>query len=812
MIRRILGWALLALLVLAGAAGYLGYRYLASGQPRLDGFVHLQGLGAPVQVYRDARGVPHIFAESEVDLYRATGYVMAQDRLFQMDLTRRIAQGRLAEVLGEELLEIDLAHRVYGFDVQARRGAAEADAITRRVLEAFSEGVNACIAGSEALPPEFRLLGYAPEPWKPEHSIGLARLIGWGLGERLELERLTLQLRARLGDALAARLVPDDLALAEAPLVPDPEGIDPRPRFGFAPLPADLLEALRASAPASRPASGEGGGSNSWVVAAERSATGRPLLANDPHLALSQPSFWYLIHQQIPGELDVIGGAIPGTPTVLIGRNRQIAWGLTNVGADFQDLFLERLDPPDAPTRYATPEGWAELTRREEAIVFVDGAGERQTRTEVILETAHGPLLPERPAPGYGLALKWSGGGCSDELLALYRLNRAEDLDGFHEALADFGVPPQNIVFASADGTVGFQTVGFIPRRKGFDGRGPVPGFSGEYGWLGRVPYEVLPRGKAPEEGFYAIANQAPVGRGYPFEITTSADPPHRAARIRQRLQAETTADLSLMQSMQMDDTSVQAPAVRDRLVAAVEAGGAVGGVEAAALELLRGWDLRFARDSAGALIYQTAYRELCRALLYDELGDLYEGYARHTFVLPQVAERELADPTSPFIDDRATPDRQETADDLYRTAFRRGVALLRESAGEDPAAWRWDAFHLFPRRHPLGRGSALADLIFSRGPDDVAGSMWTPNATSAKLDPFGPVRAGPSLRMIVDFSEDAGVHLVITGGQSGHPLSPHYDDLTPLWLHGDLLEIPMDRERVRLNTRHRLVLKPEGE
>jgi len=810
LIRRLIGWALLALVVLLGAAGYLAYRYLAAGQPRLDGFVRVPGLGQPVQVYRDARGIPHIFAENEDDLYRATGYVMAQDRLFQMDLTRRVASGRLAEVLGEELLEIDLAHRVYGFGRLARELAPRADELTRRVLEDFAGGVNAGVADLEQLPTEFRLLGYEPEPWKPEDSIALARLIGWGLGERLELERLTLNLRARLGDALTARLVPNDLALGLPPLAPDPEGIEPRPRFGFAPLPADLLAALRAGAPVGRPPGAEGGGgSNSWVVSGGRSATGRPLLANDPHLALSQPSFWYLIHQQIPGELDVIGGAIPGTPSVLIGRNREIAWGLTNVGADFQDTFLERLDPPDEPRRYATPDGWAELIRREELIAYIDADGERQTRVVELLQTANGTLLPERPAPGYGLALRWTVDEESDELLALYRLNRAQDFDGFRTALATFGLPPQNIVFAAGDGTVGFQTVGFIPRRKGFDGRGPVPGWSGEYGWLGRIPYEVLPGGQAPAEGFIAIANQAPVGPGYPFEITTSPDPPHRAARIRERLLAADAADRHLMQSIQNDITSVQAPAVRDRLVAAVEAGGALAGVEAAALDLLREWDLRFERESAAALIFQTAYRELCRALLQDELGEQYSGYERYTFVLPQVVERELADPASPFLDDRTTTDRRETAEALYRAAFARAVRLLRERAGESPTAWRWDEFHVFPRRHALGRGSEIADLLFSRGPDGVAGSMWTPDATSARLDPFGPVRAGPSLRMVVDFSEDALAHLVITGGQSGHPFSTHYDDLTPLWLQGELLAISMDRERVRLNTQHRLVLNP---
>ncbi|NOZ86001.1 MAG: penicillin acylase family protein [Deltaproteobacteria bacterium] len=808
---------IISVLIGAGvtAGGIWGYHFLKSGLPALNGFLEVDDVTAPVQIYRNMHGVPQIWAQNERDLYFATGYVMAQDRLFQMDLMRRAALGELSEIIGEPGLEQDEESRIIGFARDARKLATKLDKKTRMILQSFSQGINACMETMKTLPVEFRLIGYKPEPWQPWHSIAVARLVGWTLGMRAGLEVVSLYARARLGDKIAARLFPARLP-SDAMRLADGDRDSPlRPLMPLPPMPGDLRKALAKAGPPKRlEAAIAAIGSNSWAVSGILAKHSRPILANDPHLALTQPSFWYLLHQHTPHDLNVVGGAIPGTPTILIGRNDHIAWGLTNVGADFQDFFLEKLSStgPGVPSALDPDNTWHVVKEHDEQITIKTEKGTKK-ETLKVLSTKRGVLvsglLPDS-VKGYGLALSWPGREETNELLALYNVNKAADFNEFEKALEVFGVAPQNFLYADKS-KIGFVEAGWIPKRVGFDGRGPAPAFLPGYKWNGRIPFSLLPKGIEPVTNVLAIANQQPVGDRYLFDITTSADPPIRAKRIQDILSNEKKVSSEFMQEMQVNAKSPAALKMAARFIAAAKTIASPSEAETRALELLESWDGTFSPESEAALVFSAVYDNALRAMFEDELGPLYNSYRAHVFLIMQVFEKELSDPDSVLVDDRRTKDKKETAREILKRAFRQGVSKLVKRTGGPDSDWSYSRFHVFERKHPLAAGGWILRKIFSRGPDPVPGSPWCIDATSAGLHPFRAIRAGPSMRIITDFADEPPcVHVAITGGESGHVLSPYYDDQTRLWLSGELMTLPMNLDDVRSSSSHRLVLSPK--
>lgn len=785
------------------------WAFLARSLPSYAGALEIPGLHGPVEVFRDEWGVPHIVAGDDHDLYLATGFVQAQDRLFQMDLVRRVAWGRLAEVFGEDALPTDREHRVAGFGRAARDILPRLHPETRAVLDAYAEGVNAFIETTRALPFEFTVLGLRPEPWTAEDTVAIGRFIGWTLGERVDPEVLTLEVRRRLGDAVAAWFCPPAPPPWIDPIAPDPPCPDPADCVEPAPLPFPPLpdEVRRGRADPGRPhGTGSSVGSNNWAVAPSRSTTGRALLASDPHLMITMPSFWHLVHQTAPG-VDVIGAAPAGVPVVLIGRNRHIAWGLTNVGADVQDLYLLKESPDGGGT--LGPGGRVEPYRFSDEVIRVkEGSGFREEPLRVRL-TRHGPVLEEDAgAPGWVLALRWTGHDPSDEVRAFHLVNRARDFAQFREGVRHFGVSAQNFVYADAEGRIGYQLGGRIPVRRGWDGRGPAPGDDPGHEWLGDVLFEDLPWFLDPPSGVIATANQTPVGPRYPYPVTTSPDPPFRALRQEVLFGGARRLSPDDMAAAQADVVSEQARGFVPLLAAATEASGPLGEREQAALDLVRSWDLRYAVESAAPLIVQETYNRALRRTFSDELGAWYGRFAAIRFLASVALDRALLDRDHPAFDDRTTPTR-ETRDDVLAAAFREAVEALSHRHGDDPAGWRWGDEHRLALRHPFSRIPVLGRL-FVTGPFPVDGCGFTLDATSSSLGEDHAVTVGPSYRQIVDFSRPDRVLVAMTSGQSGHVLSPHYDDLTALWLDNRYADLTMDPAAVRALP-DRLTLRPAG-
>jgi penicillin amidase len=509
-ILRILKGLIILLVVLVLVAGVAGFVLVQRTLPQVDGAVQIDGLRDKVEIIRDKSGVPHIYAQNQDDLYFAQGYVHAQDRLWQLEFNRRVAAGRLSEILGSATVETDTYLRTLGMYRTAQAEVAALDPETKVILEAYAKGINAFVAShQDSLPLEFVILGFKPEPWTPADTLGWGKVLAQNLGGNMDMEIWRARAIARLGADRVADLEPG--YPAEGPfIVPELGGtssLTPDDAYvGWAE--AGSLDAGALLALADRQSavnalliaadwqnigrdviSTEGIGSNNWVLAGSRTQSGKPLLANDPHLGIQMPSIWYEIHLS-GGGIDVIGASFPGAPAVIIGHNQRIAWGVTNVGPDVQDLFIERMNPQN-PKQYQFQGQWVDAKVINEEIK-VKGAASRQLE---ILVTRHGPVVtPILKGVTETLALRWTALDPGTIFRSVRMLNQAKDWNEFRTALSYWDVPSQNFIYADVDGNIGYQTPGRIPIRAKGNGSVPAPGYSGEYEWTGFVPFDELPR------------------------------------------------------------------------------------------------------------------------------------------------------------------------------------------------------------------------------------------------------------------------------------------------------------------------------
>src|SRR5579859_4151513 len=598
--------------VLALAVVGLAYYVIHHPLPPANGTLSLPGLSAPVTVVRDSAGMPHITAANSADLFRAQGYVVAQDRLWQMDFFRRVGAGRLSEVLGarQATLDADRNVRTMGWQRAAQKELDALPAADRALLEQYAAGVNAFLAShQDSLPIEFSILGYKPEPWTPLDTVTFGKVMAWDLSENLDLEITMSDLQARLGPARAASLLPaypDGKAtiVGQSALPGNPQGSHPDP--------LGLARVFGA---------GDGLiGSNNWVIDGTKSADGHPLLANDPHLGVQNPSIWYAIQLRAQdGSLDVEGVTFAGVPGVVVGHNRDIAWGVTNLGPDTQDLFVETLDPAGHPGQYQYQGTWRPLDVLTETIPVKGEAGQSLT----IRSTVHGPLLNTvRDDIKVPAAFAWTALQPGGLLPAVINLDHAKNWAEFHTALSTWDVPGQNFVFADTAGNIGYQATGRWPIRKQGNGLVPVDGASGAYDWTGFVPYDKLPSVYNPPSHFLVTANNRVVGPAYPYLATGWWGPWFRAERITQLLSAPAKLTMDDFKKIQYDTHSPLAVAF-GRHLAAVQGGDAPTQQAAA---LFQNWDGNISTDSVAATIYEVTREQVLTDTFADELGGSLAG------------------------------------------------------------------------------------------------------------------------------------------------------------------------------------------
>lgn len=813
-----LAWWLVSLLLIVSTVLIGGYAwYRQASQPDTAGTLRLPGLRDRVVIVRDRNAVPHIQAGNALDAYYALGYVHAQDRLWQMQMNKRVVAGRLAEVVGQPGVETDRFLRTLGVRRNAEAIVAQAPPEARAILQAYADGVNAYIDTSKApLPPEFLILRTRPEHWEPADTIGWQTMMAWDLGSNWTQEVLRMGLAQQLPTARIAEL-----------LAPYP-GDRPLRTMDYARFYRQLAPLATAMASVERHAPAgyvEGMGSNNWVVSGAHTRSGKPLLANDPHLGLQAPALWYFARLQAPG-LDVTGATLPGAPVVVLGHNRRIAWGFTNTAPDVQDLYIERVQPGH-PDHYQTLDGWAAFETRTETIKV---KGEPDVTLNV-RSTRHGPVLSDvaeglsaaaRPLGAqYVVAFQWTALRPDDKTFeASLRLGLASDWKSFVAALREFHAPQQNMVYADVDGNIGFIAPGRVPMRRAdndLKGLAPAPGWDARYDWTGFVPFDQLPRSFNPPDGVIVTANQKIVGNDYPYFITSEWTVPYRYRRIRALLEATPRHTLDTFAAIQGDVVSL---AMRDALplllAAPVAADTGRSPRERALFEALRQWDGTMRADRAEPLVASAWLRELSRLLFEDKVGDaLFRRlWEQRNVQQPMLAA--LRDPAGMgafWCDNTHTPAR-ETCDDTIGLAWRRAVADLDRRYGENPATWRWGRAHTARSEHkPFGKVPYLSSLFNLRVP--TGGDTYTVDVGRNNLRderaPFESTHAA-SLRAIYDLGDLSASRFMLSTGQSGNALSPHYRDWTDKWAAVQSITIGAPPRAPAGDAFDTLVLRPEGE
>ena len=780
MIRRLVVGSLSLLLVLGG--GF--YLYLRSALPVTDGRIIVVGPKAEIRVERDADGVPLIVAQNDEDLAFGLGYVHAQERLFQMELQRRYGAGRLAEIFGVPAVGIDRQMRTFGLYRAAEAEIPFLSAEMNRALNAYTAGVNAFLVTRRgALPPEFLLLRFAPEPWRPADSLVWGKLMALQLGGNYRGELL----RARL----ARTVSPADLSL----LYPEYPKDAPTTLAELLPIYRRLaLDPLYKALP---PVVGPNYASNNWVVDGGHSASGKPILANDPHLAFEAPGFWYLARLRTP-QHEIVGGTAAGVPLVIIGHNERIAWGFTTTTADVEDLYIEKIDPTD-PERYLTPEGSAPFKSRRETIIVKGAAPVELT----IRETRHGLVLSDvLPAvaadPGYVLSLAATFTIADDRSAeALWDVNRANDWTSFRAALQKFVGPVQNIVYADVDGTIGFIAPGFVPIRRKGDGWMPAPGWTGEYDWTGFIPFAALPSAINPRSGHFVSANNKIVPDSYPYFLSRDWDLPNRAERIEALLAAAPVQTPASSAAMQADTLSLMAQRLVPLMTRLVDKRPATD----EAIDRLRRWGFRMDRDKVEPLLFTAWLREFSRSILFGRFGDVVSDYWD---LRPRVMEAVLSERPD-WCDDPKRPG-EENCGSRLAEALAAALAQLRRDYGPDMTHWEWGRAHIAQFANPVfSRIPVLRDWVAVAIPTSGAYDTLNRGPSPIRDDatPFEQ-RFGAGLRMITDLASPADAQMITTPGQSGDLLSPHFADLLRRWRDFDWL---MPGRSATIST---LVLAPE--
>jgi penicillin G amidase len=789
-----------AVLIIIG--GYFSYDLATRALPRTEGEATVPGLSGAVEVYRDQAGIPHILAGSEYDAFVAAGYVHSQDRLWQMDVLRRYGSGRLAEIFGAEALPADRLMRTVGLHRLADSLMAGVSEQTLRILEAYSIGVNAGIRERKAsLPLEFDLLQYQPEPWTPTHSLIIARLLGWELALSWWTDLTLSELIARFGEERARQLFPPqreaESRTVKTPTLPYPQSLS-------------LLRQGTATAQHLLASQGSAIGSNAWAIAGTRSVNGKPMLANDPHLLISQPSRWYIMHLSAPG-FNVGGVTIPGVPGVAIGHNSAIAWGMTNLMADDVDFFTERVNYRDS--------SYIEAGRSARMQVFEDSIFVRDSLPVVhtTWQTARGPIItPVYPLRNVirdssrfsgptAVAMRWAGQDASDEILSMYRTARARNWDEFQNAFATFGVPAQHIVYADTSGVIARLAVGRVPIRGKGKALLPSPGWEDAASWQGYVPAPLLPRLAQPEEGTVVLANDE-VTASFPWPISSLWESDSRARRITQMLGEQamfTTDDFRLMQ---MDVQSPYADDLRRAFVEALRSWKMRPLLITRVMNLLARWDCRMSVSSAEAAIFNAAFTHVLRLTFEDEFDStLFHNYTFISNLSTRVLPALLADSTETWFNDVRTQGRESKRHILIR-GITNAVTELRSTLGRDMSTWNWGKLHTIEFRHPFGERTPLNHL-FNIGPFSIGGSNTTVNNTEFSFSRPYDVRVASSMRFVADLSTPDSSYIVLAGGQSGQPFSPHYADHTAFWHMGTLHRLVINVDAVRRSGWKRLQL-----
>jgi penicillin G amidase len=767
----------------AGLLGVLVVLVLASFQlifrrplPRLSGSLHLDGLHAPVEIRRDHQGVPHVRAGSRTDGAFAVGFLHAQDRMWQMELHRRIAAGRLSEVVGKQAIPVDRLMRKVGLRrvSEAEWHVTHAGGELRPLLEAYTDGVNAAMR-DRPLAAEFTVLRHRPDPWEPEDCLAVGRLLSFTQSGNWEAQLIRMRMLKELGPELTAAIDP-----AYPPTNPWVEAGMQVGEWG-----SDLLEQLNAVDELLQ-LSTWASASNTWVVDGSRSATGKPLLANDPHGTITTPSSWYQVHVETP-EDEIAGLAFLGTPFIAFGHNRRVAWGIVNAQLSTQSLYVERLNPNN-PLQFEDRGTWQDAVRFRE-VIRVRGD---EPVVEDVLVTRHGPVISSAVAGGQPpISLRWVGFDSEvDSLSWAMRLNRARDWKSFRFAVGSCAAPAMVMSYADIEGNIGFRLMGFIPIRPGGQGRLPVAGWDGSGEWLGFIPFEEVPEALNPPSGFIVAANNPIAYDRHPlvFEPTTG----YRARRVREVVGGNPALTVEDCIRLQNDIESLPGRALRDLVLERLA--GTPGEAIATGLRLLAAWDARLDSGSAGGVVYEGLLERLVERMIGSHLSPALREQVLGSSVHPFFPIGPFSGRLAPSVIEAVAQGRPapgsavdpDQCDRLVAACLAETIADLKLRHGADPAAWCWGAEQRISYAHPVAEAVRPLGAILNRGPFPGSGDTDTVRLMghSAGRGILSPT-TGATCRAVYDLGDWSRSVISHSPGQSGHPASSHYADMIDDYLAG---------------------------
>ncbi len=806
--------------------------YFASSVAPSSGTAIVKGITEGVYIRRDDLGIPCVEAKNEEDLFYAVGYSMAQDRLWQMVITKMVMRGRLSEITGPGDLKMDIFIRTLGFDRRVQEALSGLDAKTRMILESFSRGVNAYMAANKKLPPEFKFAGHTPEPWSPEDSLYIFAMFNLNVSFNFLEELNYLIVAQKVGYDKAAWLVPvypdEELPFSEVRKlaeIPHTELLAMLDGWkGF-------RERMREILPMNTPAS------NNWALSGARTKSGRPIVANDTHLILTIPGAWSIMHLKCPG-YDAAGVMIPGIPLVSLGYNGNIAWGATMVMADSQDIFIEKMRNDNGKQQYLHKGQWVPVTERIETINSKGG----KPVTITVKSTRHGPLLnealekmpfpqdfPFQPMPitsKYGLALSWAIEGTGKSLRGIYDLARARNVYEARNAIAKIECIYLNYVFGDRN-TIAWQVSGRIPVRKKGRGLTPSPGWNGEYDWTGFIPFEKLPYSISPREGYLVTANNRTVSKNFPLNLTASWYNPERAERLDAILSRMKGATLEDMQKLQADLHSPMAFKIQRMLNSAAMTGEFNNAIESwsdprkkerarEALSMIGPdrFNAVMTADSPAAVVIGAFEYTLVHELFQDEIGPEnsipWNAFLDMCTMSYSATEDHLVyREGSPFWDSGKYPAQSGKAYVLAES-LQKAIIFCEEHMGKDRRKWQWGKLHTYYWRHDVTRKASLLSGLFNRGPYAAGGDVHSINVAGYQWGRDFNVFMIPAMRMIVDFGLEDPAYMISVPGQSGNPSSPHYDDMIPYFLEVKNHPLPFVQSAILRQYKDVLILKPE--
>jgi penicillin amidase len=767
-------------------------RFAQKGLPTYTGEVFISGLEDSVTVLRDRNGTPHIFASNETDLYTAVGYVMAQERLWQMDLLRRVTLGRLSEIFGDDFVETDLLLRSLQYSSKSKDLINQSPIHVIEALEAYANGVNQFIEDNSGnYPLEFNLLGYEPEKWEPYHSINLIGYMAWDLKSGWD-ELVLEQMHQKLDSAHYIELLPQSarfktsvFSFSENELLASNKLLE----LGkLEKLGLDIFQ-----------------GSNNWAVSGNKSITGKPILANDMHLSFGVPGIWMQMHQTVPGKVNVSGLALPGQPLIIVGHNEKIAWGMTNTYVDNLDYYEEKINPEDSG-QYQYNGEWLDFVVTTESIK----SSSDSVFIKTYKRTHRGPVVSEiKKVKDRVLSVRWVGDEPSNELLSIYRVNRAGNWDEFKDAFRTFHSISQNIAYADVNGNIGIYACAGVPVRKRDAIFGVLPGWTDEYDWTRLVPFEELPHEFNPERGFVSSANNKTIDDSYPHHIGTWYAMPYRIDRIRELLEEQDIFSIEDFKRIQNDTYSTYAQQFMTDLFPLIHVSGAKS-LYKEAYQQFENWDGNMAKDLVAPALFETTMFMMLQNTYKDEMGEeLFEIFLQNR-KLPRIALFNLLSDTNSVWLDNVSTKETEKITDIVTNSFMDAADYLAENFKKKPASWKWGYLHQITLKHPLSEVDAL-DKIFklNRGPFSVSGSYHTIAPFSYPLFTADNIIHGASHRHIYSTASWDSTQSVIPTGNSGHVKSEFYMDQTDLYINGEYHDDPFSAEAVQKAEKYKLLLLP---